>query len=147
MTRQQLSHSAAALLILALLAATPVLADTFRDRLDSSVVIGGEIFEPGSVQLIPIPSENLHAVVLNSRPVALVFRHAADRCPARARAAGLLFRSDEEGRLHLVGIRWEEPGTGNYEERLFRVAAVAEGITSVAMLEQELPARPRRLLR
>ncbi len=121
------------ILILALAAfSLPCLAGSYHARLDQPLTISGQVFEGSVVELSPIAQGNTHAVLVDGKTVALVFRHAVDRCPADARDAGFLFRTDKSGDLHLVGIRWNDGDSGRVEERPFRFATVARGIATVS---------------
>ncbi|GEM_PF-4524736 len=115
-----------AFILLAVCVGLPVsaAAGPITENLDAPIVIGNTAFEPGTLVLAPATVGNVQSVMIDGRQVATVFRHAADRVPAAA-VARFVFRADEQGNLHLVGLRWSDPQTGRTEERHFRIAAVA----------------------
>ena len=100
-------------------------ASEFRTRLAEPIVIFGQIFDGSVLELSPVAQGNTHAVLVDGRTVALVFRHAVDRCPDGADSAGFLMSTDALGRMHLVGIHWTDRDSGRVEQRPFRYATVA----------------------
>ncbi len=110
--------------------ARPASAGTFETRLDQQIVISGQVFDGSTLELSPVAQGNTHALLLDGRTVALVFRHAVDRCPPSARNPRLFWSSDRMGRIHLVGIRWIDRDSGRIEQRPFRFASVARGIAT-----------------
>lgn len=110
------------LVALTLIAGSAFAAD-LTVSMDQPVAVADHVFDAGRVELAPASQANLQAVLINGREVALIFRHAADRLPDGGDAT-FLFRQDEQGVAHLMGVQWTDPVSGRQQRRLFRVAAV-----------------------
>lgn len=117
---------ALALLAVILMCSSPSEAGApVRARVDSPVVISGEVFPAGELRISEV-SGALNVIDLDGRRIALV--HApADREDG---SASLRFRRDGEGRLHLLAVSVITP-RGDRTLPL-RFASVVAGMESVA---------------
>lgn len=113
-------------LLVAAVAAVPTYAATpiVSSLQTQAIVIEGRSFPAGELRLEAEQGAMLASISIDGRQVARVFRQVLDRVPDGA-SVGFAFRTDNQGRQRLVGIRWTSPDGQRIEERLFRVAAVA----------------------
>ena len=124
-TETTLSKTLCRILILVALTLTVggAFAGDLATSMNQQIAVANHVFEAGRVELAPASQANMQAVLINGREVALIFRHATDRMPEGGDAT-FLFRQDEQGVAHLVGVQWTDPVSGRRQRRLFRVAAV-----------------------
>jgi hypothetical protein len=126
---------ALATLAVILLCSTPSEAGApVRARVDSPVVISGEVFPAGELRISEV-SGALNAIELDGRRIALL--HApADREDG---SASLRFRRDGEGRLHLLAV--SVTTARGYRTLPLRVASVVAGMETVAPASESSVAR------
>ena len=119
------STALAALFFAVVLCITPADAGTIRAYVDGPVVIGGEVFCGGSIELARLGQSALVAIRVNGQQVALAFRDAVGAAPSDNHAH-LVLQRDGRGLNHLVGFR-----VASSDVVPLRIAAVSRGLASV----------------
>jgi hypothetical protein len=115
----------AALVFATVLCSAVAQAGTIRAYIDGPVVIGGQVFSGGSLELTRIGQSDLVAITLDGQRVALAFRETPGAIPSVGHTHIVLER-DARGLHHLVGFR---VASSNLVP--LRVAAVSQGLASV----------------
>ncbi len=113
------------------LAMPTALAESYSAHVEGPVVIDGQVFSGGHLELRTVGRGNqLWALLLDGEQVALLFRGTDGWKPAGTRAA-LVFQVDRRGLAHLAGIEYRGAGGAEPLYRPLRVAAVSPGIARV----------------
>ncbi len=107
-------------------------ASTLRAHVDGPVVIAGQLFSGGEVEVVSVGSGDLIAIRVDGRQVALVYRNQVWKRPDGSDAR-LAFRVDLQGRRHLVGLSWYDESRTDVAPtaRAFQVATVARGVATI----------------
>ncbi|RMG45179.1 MAG: hypothetical protein D6718_08195 [Acidobacteria bacterium] len=119
-------------------AATPAAAaSTIVAYVDQPVVVGGQVFSGGEIELVPVTGSGVMAVRIDGRQVATMFLEPSSGGGAPA----LLFRRDARGLLHLVGVRRQGRPGQPPADAILRVAAVARGLATADMPRHQIQER------
>lgn len=94
-------------------------------HVDGPVVIGGQLFQGGTIEIKPFSHEGLLAIRLDGRQVALAFREPGTGSGAQL----VVLRRDKYGRHYLVGLQCTPS-----DRRAIQVAAVTPGLETVATI-------------
>ncbi len=110
----------------ALLAGAPSHAGTARGYVDGMIVVGGQVFPGGTIEVQAVGRGELLAIRLDGRQIALAFRDPRGATLASGRGSLVLHR-DARGLHHIEGLR----SAASSSCVGLRVAAVSRGIAAL----------------